>query len=296
MLEPSSLTQAFLAACPAQAAASLAATVAKPLADLWRAASTAWPELTIDPKGFAQYLAKQIPFASEPLSELAQLHGADLLLAYACLQRLPAALTAFEQKVLVYVPSWINRLDSSPAFVTEVQQLMRTRLLVGGPEDPPRIAEYSGRGTLIGWARVVAVRTALNLRRGASGKQHQELDGLFEVASNNANPELAFIKESCRQEFKQAFADAFLALSPDERNVLRLHYLSELSCEKIGVLLRVHRNTVSRRLDSARSTLLYETRRLLQLRLRLPAQELDSLIEVARSQLSLSLSVLLRDV
>jgi RNA polymerase sigma-70 factor (ECF subfamily) len=77
----------------------------------------------------------------------------------------PAALPTFERRFLVLVPGFIGRIDSTPAFGDEVCQQLREKLFVAPAGSAPTIADYSGRGPLALWLRVVACRTALNLKR-----------------------------------------------------------------------------------------------------------------------------------
>ncbi len=75
--------------------------------------------------------------------------------------------------------------------------------------------------------------------------------------------------------------------------MLRLYFMSGLSLEKIGAHYRVHQSTVTRWIAAARSAILGTTRRLIGQRLQLSPTEFDSLAGLLRSELDLSLSVLL---
>src|SRR5947209_904462 len=61
--------------------------------------------------------------------------------------------------------AWVARVGREPSFVEEVRQTVREKLLVAAADAPPRIVEYTGRGALAAWLRIIAVRAALNLRR-----------------------------------------------------------------------------------------------------------------------------------
>ena len=74
-----------------------------------------------------------------------------------------------------------------------------------------------------------------------------------------------------------------------ERNLLRLHYAEGLTAERLGVLHRVHRVTVTRWLSGARQLLLDELRRELAQSLRLNRSEVSSLVRLLGSRLEISL-------
>jgi RNA polymerase sigma-70 factor, ECF subfamily len=80
------------------------------------------------------------------------------------------------------------------------------------------------------------------------------------------------------------------SLSPKERQILRLHFLDGLDPEAVAKMFHVHRTTVVRWIQRARQTILDEPRRLLQARLALPDDELDSLVAHGQSQLALTMS------
>ncbi len=158
----------------------------------------------------------------------------------------------------------------------------------------PRIADYSGAGPLSRWVRVAAMRTALNLRRDEGAGPPRDGEAAVEEIALPADRELDYLRSRHQQEFKDALQAAFAGLSQEQRNVLRMHYASGLSGDRIATLMQKSRPTVTRLLASARTAMMYETRRLLQERLRLTPGEMDSLIRVVRSQLDVSIASLLK--
>ena len=89
-------------------------------------------------------------------------------------------------------------------------------------------------------------------------------------------------------ELREAFVHTLEALGSDERNVLRLHYLDGLTLEEVGATYRVSRATAARWLAQAREKILAETRSRLKQTLGVREDELDSLVGLAASRLSLS--------
>jgi RNA polymerase sigma-70 factor (ECF subfamily) len=181
-------------------------------------------------------------------------------------------------------------VNPSAQFADDVRQTLREELLVGSEGRPPKIADYTGRGPLGGWVRVVAVRRALNLRRGgqrASAHEGEELP--FEVASNAPDPELDYLKALYRTEFREAFVGALARLGRPERNALRFHHLDGLTLEETAILSRVSRATVARWLAEAREQILRDTLRLLRERLGLDEASMKSVLRLVQSQLDVSI-------
>ena len=72
-----------------------------------------------------------------------------------------------------------------------------------------------------------------------------------------------------------------------------MHFLEGLSLNQIAAMYQVNKSTISRRMAKARETLLERTRSRLERRCRLPAAELDSLLEQLGPKLDLSLTSVL---
>lgn len=256
---------------------------------LWESGRAAWPEVELSAEDFVRHLA------SHRLDgDLAALYGGDLYLACACSQGTASALAAFERAILPNVPAFVARIDSSPAFADEVRQLLRTKLLVAAEGAAPKIGEYAGAGSLLGWIKVAAVRTALNLRRNREDRPHAEIDDAT-VGQIALEPEVDVLRAQHQQTFQTALRDAFQSLSAEDRNILRMHFAGGLTGDRIAELMQVNRSTIVRRLARIRMEMFQETRRLLSQRLRLPPAELDSFIQAMRSRLNLSLTSLLKE-
>jgi RNA polymerase sigma-70 factor (ECF subfamily) len=255
------------------------------LAQLIAAARAAWPQLSaIGDAELAAHLTRHRATATGARS-------ADLLLALGCASGLPAALTAFESSVLRSNPVSLvlRRIDASESFADEVLQQVRERLLIGKDGEPPRIAEYAGRGPLIGWTQVVALRVALVLRP-AQGANHAVED----LAGGGRDPELQLMQEKYGKAFEEALESAFTALSDEQCNLLRLQIVDGLQTARIAALFHVDRSTIKRRLADCREALLAETRRILGERFQLSADTFDSLARLLQGQLNVSVARLLR--
>jgi RNA polymerase sigma-70 factor (ECF subfamily) len=220
---------------------------------------------------------------------------ADLYLARACIDGDAAALKTFESKIIPEAGSAIRGVDSRPDFVDEVRQRVRAKLLVGTHERPPRIADYSGRGTLAAWVTVTAVRVGLTFlretQRANKYKDERWVSAL--VLPEVGDPELDHLKERYRTELQQALTRACADLEDRERTVMRLYFMEGLSIDKIGKIYGVHRATIARWIAKSRERLFDRTRAVLIQDMALPPEELSSLDRLVRSQLDVSLGGLL---
>lgn len=247
------------------------------------AGRAAWPELEVDDAVLREFVAARLDAARD--------RAADLVLACACTTGAPAALAAFSATYEDHIRAIIARTVSAEATRDEARQLLHTHLFVSEPGRPPRIASYSGRGDLLAFVRVTAVRVALGLVR--KDRPTDDDEDLAAMPAAEADPELLYLKELYRGEFRAAFATATEALSPRERTLLRYHLIDGLSIDKLAVVLGVHRSTAARQLADARGALVEHTHRTLMARLKLDRGEVESILRLIESQVDLSVRRLL---
>jgi len=240
----------------------------------------------VDATGFAEHLT-----GCRQSGALAE-HTADIVVAWAAGRGDPAALRQVDALIAEVAPA-VRRIDGSPAFVDEVSQTLRVRLLVAEPGAAPRIAAYSGRGPLGAWIRAAAIRVAIDLKRSAAPALPGD-DLLGDLVSGEPDPALRHLKTLHRADFQAALKGALAALPDRQRAVLRLHYVDGLRLAEIGRLYRVHESTVSRWVTRAAEEVADQARRRLTERLSLSGSSLDSLARLVRSQLDLSIARILR--
>jgi RNA polymerase sigma-70 factor len=261
----------------------------------WEVSRSRWPDVPLSSDAFVRHLAAVLPEPApgEDLEHvLAQVVPGDLYLAGACAEGIPAAHTAFERHHLAGVPSTLAHMRLPAAVVDEICQQVREKLLLR-TEAPPKIAEYSGRGTLTNWVRVVVLRTAISLLRAKSEVVEESEAILAALPTPASDPELEAIKRRYQDELRQSLEDAFAALPSERRYLLRLHFVDRLSTTEIGTLLNVNQSTASRRIQGVRQEVYEETRRLLKERLGLSSQEFTSVLRAVESDLDLSISRIL---
>src|SRR4051812_24216026 len=152
----------------------------------WKIARETWPGVDVTENDFSEYVAERVEdsHASPPWS--------DLYLACACARGNPAALRMFDEHLLSAIEP------------DEVRQIVSTKLLVAEPGKLPKIAEYSGRGALRTWLRIVATRTALDLAQTKGREIPVERDALEFVVGAGEDPELDYFKQRYAAEFRAA--------------------------------------------------------------------------------------------
>lgn len=252
----------------------------------WKKARAAWPAITL-PKGvFVAHLAALAPLREGEPDPLRDLHVADVYLACACGHEDPIAIRTLEHDYLAQMPRFIKKTSADRAFIDEVMQALRCKLLLRD-EGAPKILEYAGRGSLGAWLRVTAIRTAQTaLRRAGHDVSVAEQDAL----GKSADGELELFRKRLGPAVTEAFRDALRSLSAEQRNLLRLHYFEGLSFERIGALFHVNRATACRRVAEARRATLERTRRKLRDELALRESEIDTLTRLLRSQIDVAIS------
>lgn len=215
----------------------------------------------------------------------------DVRLTIACARGDDAAVVDFDAKYRGTIEAAVRRMGDDD-FAQEVTQLVRRKLLVREGSTPPRISEFAGRGSLLKFVQAVAVRTALNLREHRLRHAGEDSDDpLLDLPAQEASPELELIKLRYRAEFKAAFGVALAALEPDSRAALRQVYLDGLTLAEIGRLYGWSVPTASRRVAAARADLLKGTRAQLAGQLKLAPHEIDSVLRLIESRLSVDLAV-----
>lgn len=224
------------------------------------------------------------------------LRVADLYLACACAEGVPAALEAFEGHALEQVRTTLRRHRDSEAEIDELLQVLRIKLFIGGSPGrvvAPRILDYSGRGSLRKWTITVALRALLNLRRATRREAPSRADELVERLTLRGDVDLELVRLRHALQFKRALAAALGELSPEDRNLLRLVVVEGVTLERLGRLRGLHKSNVSRQLARARRTLRSAVRARLTRELGLRSAETDSLLRLLVPGASISLRAFL---
>ena len=292
--QPAALVEVFLASLGESVRTGAGGTEAlgPRLAAAIEEARAAWPDLDVRDEAYVQHLARHA--TDDPIAWLERVRADDLFLAFGCASGDAVALAAFDRIHGTEMRSLADRLVPS-AIAQEVVQTLHQQLLVASDEREPGIAKYAGQGRLRGWLRVTTVREALRARKKKGLEVPAEENALEAVGTAGADPELRYMKELYKAEFREAFADALAALTARERTLLRYTVIDGLSVDRVGAIYRVHRATAARWVAKARERLVAETRQALMRRLAVGAPEQESILRLIRSDLDLSIRSFLRE-
>jgi RNA polymerase sigma-70 factor (ECF subfamily) len=266
--------------------------VERALADLLRRARTAWPALALPTEPLLAYVAARIPSGETTAAAMAAVHIEDLALAFACSRGQADALAIVEARFLPQVARYVAHTGATESMVSEVQQQLRVRLFVG-ERRAPEILDYAGRGPLGAWLRSAAIRMVRGLQR--SRRKEVGPDALERLPRHpGEDPERDHLKRRYARALDAVLARVLADLPANERSILALHFLEGLSTDAIGKLYRVDGSTIRRRVAKLRQGILKLARRDLARELKLDRSEVESVLRLARSQLEVSVSRLLK--
>jgi RNA polymerase sigma-70 factor, ECF subfamily len=213
----------------------------------------------------------------------ARLLASDLGLACACERGDPRAIREFEARYLPAVRRALARARVPAAVADDVVAGLTARLFTAVGGAAPLVAGYTGRGELGAWTRSVALHEALTRLR----RERRQLP--FDGAAHDvplADPELVYLREHYAASLGDVLAEAFAALAPDERAILRQYYRHGLTIDDLGRLHGVHRVTAARRIRHAREALVREVRGRVGARLDAGDPTVDSILRLVGSRLA----------
>jgi RNA polymerase sigma-70 factor (ECF subfamily) len=258
---------------------------------LTEAARGAW-RLSVDATRFALHVAALLEATEHDVSQaLSELCIGDLYLACSCVDGTPAALSAFDAQYLRNLQTFVKDIDSSPARLDELKQLLRERILVKHGDAPARIGSYSGRGALRAWVQVAAQRLALSSVRGKQPKTvAADEEALQGHVGGGSDPELDYLRVRYAEEFRAALQAALGQLASRDRLILRLHFVDGLSLTRIAGMYRVSQSSVSRWMLDARESVREYMKAHLKKVHGLSSSEFESIVFLVQSRLDLSLT------
>lgn len=251
-----------------------------------------WPGVRFDEAQLATWIGERLA-GDELAAALAAAPAADLAIAAACGAQEPTAHAAFDA-VLTEVDAAGAATGAPGDLVEEVKQLLRVQLLVAKDGKPPGIAGYRGKGPLRGWLRITATRELIRHKKKRAREAPIER-GLDQLLATGLDPALEALKAEYRDEFAAALKDAIADLSPEDRTLLRQQIVDELTIDEVGAVFGVHRATAARWLNRARAALVSATHRRLADRLKLPVDQIESVIRLVQSRLDASVVRYLRE-
>ena len=254
------------------------------LTSLYTRGREAHPGITVSEEAFGRYLAR---CAADPKA-LANVAVDDAYLACACAEGVRGATAAFDEKYGRVIRRAVSRVLATADERQEAEQRAWQELLARGPEGPPRIGQYLGKGPLEKWVSVASMRIAIALGRGESAEKRLRNKAIVEAAGVDA--ESLSVKSELRAAFEVAVSEALAHLKPRERLVLKLYLVSGMTLEGIGKSLGVTRQAVTKTLAHARKSVVDNVNASVRARLKLSKEDLASLLRYVASQLDVSIS------
>lgn len=247
----------------------------------------AHPQLRVAPEAFGRCLARCL--SPDSHGALEGLCIEDLYLACACAQGMTGAAAAFEERYSKIIRRAVSRVLHTAVERDEAVQCALDVLLVGDDEALPKISQYLGRGRLENWIVVSAIRIAVSAGRSDSAERRLRAKAANE-ATDATDPESLYIKAELRPKFEAAIEEALQRLIPRDRLVLKLYLVSGMTLARIGKSFNVTQQTVSRWLERARDTILFDVRHLLAEGLGAGHEDMNSIARLVASQLDVSIS------
>jgi RNA polymerase sigma-70 factor (ECF subfamily) len=244
-----------------------------------------WPQISIPVDLFSAHV-----HSTRTGESMLAKHGADLYFAFACVQRDRSALQLFQDRILPAVDRHVARLGMRGSLLDDLRQDLCLYLLA----DPvPRLANYRGQGSLLGWLRVVAARRALRRRRPREISVESLPPDQF--LDHGLDPEASALRRRSGPRLRRALEESLAALSPQHKLLLRRHYAEGLSIDEIGTRHRVHRATVARWLVAIRAQVTAELYRRLRTPPGMAPSEIRVLVDELRDELFGSVERFLRE-
>ena len=252
----------------------------------WQKSQAAWPALACDAASFWRLAERccELLRTERAAVDLADVNGRDIYIVAALLDEKLGAYQAFDQTFLQPTRGALARTGLNDAGIADAMQIVRERLLLPHDGQPPRILDVVGQGDLAAFLRVVAVRTALNLRR-TDARLENEDQTVFDKLIASHDPEQDLLKKEARELLKTAIAAAVQSLSTRDKTLLRLHFFHQLTIDDLGRMYEVHRATAARWLGKIHEHLDRATRDELARRLDTTSDHLESVLLLAHSNL-----------
>jgi RNA polymerase sigma-70 factor (ECF subfamily) len=255
------------------------------------------PRVEVPVDRFVDRLADVIVRRSDggdALHVLARIRAGELALACACEAGQKDALSIFERD---YVSSALRSLVARGlvhGIASDAVQELRVRLLASDGSSPPRIAGYDGLGSLEGWLRVAALRTALNLRRSERPASRAAASVIDRIADLAVSPELQVMRQRHEATLRAAVEGAFEALDDEDRTLLRMHIVDGMSLTQLAKMMGLHKSSLSRRVADVRERMNENVRDTLFAQ-GIGRSEAESLIRILQSGLHVSVARLLAE-
>ncbi|MEO8549067.1 MAG: sigma factor-like helix-turn-helix DNA-binding protein [Kofleriaceae bacterium] len=260
--------------------------------DQLTAARARWPDLVVEPARFAAELVRRLGAPLTP-ELLGAIRADDVYLAIACSDGAPAAVAHVEAACAREVEIAAKKLRGTPDQADELHGHLRQLLFTAEPGRAAALATITGRGDLRGYLRVIASRELIRMIN--RGRKELPLDDevMLDGLGISTDPEISVMRRRYGSEVDAALRAALASLDERSRALLRYAMVDGWSSEKIGAVYGVHRGSVARWLQTIRADLGDKIRAELATRLKLPADEVTSVVRMVQSRIEISFARLL---
>jgi RNA polymerase sigma-70 factor, ECF subfamily len=262
------------------------------LAELYNSATAAFPDVIIDAPNFAAELARRLGAAADP-AQLARVRADHLYLAIACAAGDAAAIRRFEAEFIREVDAAARRLRARPDQADEVRGHLHRILFVSEPGRIAALRQFSGRGDLGGYVRVLATRELLRVIKKGRAEVGISDEDFIDMLSPASDVELGYLRQHYCDDVSAAMSAALASLDDRPRALLRYSVIDGWSIDRIAALYGVHRATAARWVAAAREELGVRIRAELVARMAIIADEADSIVRLVQSRIEVSLERLL---
>jgi RNA polymerase sigma-70 factor (ECF subfamily) len=224
-------------------------------------ASGSWEGLSVSPTAFVAFVADRLGLDLQLERALDELAAEDLGLVFACLAHNARAIHHWDQLLRETAMPVIRNYGLTDDRAQDFLQEMRENLLLGGENAEPKMAMFSGTGSLRAWLRIVLLRNCQRFKKRDPRRRTLEATLTSMVApADRCDPELQMMARQHNALIAAALKAAIRALDESDRRVLRGWLVTGMTLEEIGQSEGVHRTTAARWLSRIRTSLLKTVR------------------------------------
>ncbi len=258
----------------------------------WEAGRAAWPDVAVAGERFGADLARRLG-ADATLGGLERTCGVDVYLAIACIDGDATAIERCHQTCGREVSIVANKLRATSDQAADLTSHLARVLLVDEEGRPAALRDYSGRGNLRAYARVIATRALIRTINRERREAPVANDELLERIATLHDPQLSVLKAQYHGVVSDAMRAALAGLDDRERALLRYQIVDGWNVDQIARVYGVHRATSARWLVAAREGLADAIQQELATRLDIEPDEVASIIRIVQSRVDVSLERLL---
>ena len=248
-----------------------------------REAQARWPDVAVTGERFAGELKRRVPDLTPEL--LSKLCTDDVYLAIACGDGDSPAAAHLERECFVEVDIAAKKLRATDAQAGDMRSVLRKLLF------PRGLADFTGRGDLRGYIKVIVTRELI--RTINRERKEQPIETVIDRLEVERAPELSVLRARHGADITAALRTALDGLSERDRALLRYSLVDGWTVDQIGELYGVHRATAARWCAAARDALGDRVRAEVASRLEISTEDVDSLIALVRSRIDVSLERIL---